>query len=170
MKVINLVGGPGCGKSTTAAGLFYELKRRDYSVELVTEYAKSRVWEDSLRTLNDQIYVFGKQQHMQWKLLGNVDYVITDTSLLFGLIDGGLQVTPAVEELVTEDFKRFDNICYFLKRDGVKFEQSGRIQNLEASEKIDKDLIELMNKHEIPFIEVPSVSAVEDILGQLIGK
>ena len=55
MKVINLVGGPGCGKSTTAAGLFYELKRRDYSVELVTEYAKSRVWEDSLRTLNDQI-------------------------------------------------------------------------------------------------------------------
>ena len=165
MKVINLVGGPGCGKSTTAAGLFYELKKRDYSVELVTEYAKSRVWEDSLRTLNDQIYVFGKQHHMQWKLLGNVDYVITDTSLLFGLIYGGLQVTPAFEELVIEDFKRFDNICYFLKRDGVTFAQSGRIQNLEASEKIDKDLIGIMNKHEIPFIEVPSVSAVEVILG-----
>ena len=59
-KIINLFGGPGCGKSTTASGIFYELKKRGYECELSPEFAKDKVWEDSLRTLDDQIYIFGK--------------------------------------------------------------------------------------------------------------
>ena len=55
-KIINLFGGPGCGKSTTASGIFYELKKRGYECELSLEFAKDKVWEDSLRTLDDQIY------------------------------------------------------------------------------------------------------------------
>jgi len=39
-KVINLFAGPGAGKSTTAAGLFAEMKRANVDVELVTEYVK----------------------------------------------------------------------------------------------------------------------------------
>ena len=46
MKVINLFGGPGCGKSTTAADLFARMKLRGLSVELVTEYAKDVVWDE----------------------------------------------------------------------------------------------------------------------------
>ena len=40
-KVISFFGSPGTGKSTTSAGLFYEMKNRDISCELVNEYAKS---------------------------------------------------------------------------------------------------------------------------------
>ena len=39
LKVINLYGGPGTGKSTTAAALFALIKREGYNVELVTEFA-----------------------------------------------------------------------------------------------------------------------------------
>ena len=62
MKVINLFGGPGVGKSTTASGLFYEMKKARLEVELVTEYAKDAVWEGRTSLLDDQIYIFAKQQ------------------------------------------------------------------------------------------------------------
>jgi adenylate kinase family enzyme len=39
-KVINLFGGPGCGKSTLAARIFSILKLKDISCELINEYAK----------------------------------------------------------------------------------------------------------------------------------
>jgi len=38
---INFLAGPGAGKSTTTAWIFSELKLRQVSVELVTEYVKS---------------------------------------------------------------------------------------------------------------------------------
>ena len=38
---INFLGGPSSGKSTTAAWLFAQLKDRQASIELVTEYVKA---------------------------------------------------------------------------------------------------------------------------------
>lgn len=37
---VNLYGGPGSGKSTTAAGVVSQLKLLSINAELVTEYAK----------------------------------------------------------------------------------------------------------------------------------
>lgn len=37
LKVINLIAGPGAGKSTTAAGVFSRLKFNDINCELVTD-------------------------------------------------------------------------------------------------------------------------------------
>lgn len=45
-KYINVLGGPGVGKSTTAAYVFSEMKRMGLSVEYVPEVAKDFVWED----------------------------------------------------------------------------------------------------------------------------
>ncbi len=39
-----MFGGPGTGKSTSAAGLFFKMKLAQMEVELVTEYAKDLVW------------------------------------------------------------------------------------------------------------------------------
>ena len=63
MKIINLIGAPGSGKSTTAAGIFYNLKMKGIKCELLTEYAKDRVWEENFMALNDQLYIFAKQNH-----------------------------------------------------------------------------------------------------------
>ena len=38
--IINLIGGPGSGKSTTAAGLFYKLKQMGIDCEMALEFAK----------------------------------------------------------------------------------------------------------------------------------
>ena len=39
-KIINLFGGPGIGKSTQAAGLYYEMKKLNMNVEMPYEFPK----------------------------------------------------------------------------------------------------------------------------------
>jgi len=47
MLVVNLFGAPGAGKSTGAAYIFSQLKMAGINAELVTEFAKDKVWEES---------------------------------------------------------------------------------------------------------------------------
>ena len=66
MRVINLFGGPGAGKSTTAAGLFFFMKSDssfDKSVELVTEFAKDLTYAERFKELqgDNQLYITSKQ-------------------------------------------------------------------------------------------------------------
>ena len=43
--VVNLFGVPGAGKSTGAAYIFSKLKLVGINAELITEFAKDKVWE-----------------------------------------------------------------------------------------------------------------------------
>ncbi len=61
MKVINMFGAAGAGKSTNSAGLAYELKKDGFKVELVTEFAKELCITKSEHLLENQIWVFGNQ-------------------------------------------------------------------------------------------------------------
>ena len=42
--VVNLYGAPGSGKSTGAAYIFAKLKMLGVNCELITEFAKDKVW------------------------------------------------------------------------------------------------------------------------------
>ena len=59
-KVINLFGGPGAGKSTIAAGLFYNMKIAGYNVERADEWIKDKVYEGTKYPFKDQLYTFAK--------------------------------------------------------------------------------------------------------------
>ena len=61
MILINLFGAPGAGKSTGAAYIFSKLKMHGINAELVTEFAKDKVWEESKEVLNNKEKIFGKQ-------------------------------------------------------------------------------------------------------------
>lgn len=62
--IVNLFDVPGSGKSTGAAYLFYKLKSAGVNAELVTEFAKDKVWEDSEIVFENQAYLFGRQPFM----------------------------------------------------------------------------------------------------------
>ena len=80
--VINLFGGSGCGKSTTAALLFANMKLGGLHVELVREYAKYWAWNDRKVREWDQLYLLGKQSAYESMLYGTVDYIVTDSPIL----------------------------------------------------------------------------------------
>ena len=83
--IVNLFGGPGTGKSTTAAGVFAKLKMQNINCELVQEFAKHVVWRGNFTTLNNQLYIFAKQHDRLFHLKDKVDIIITDSPTIMGL-------------------------------------------------------------------------------------
>ena len=142
--IVNLYGGPGSGKSTTCAGVFERLKLKGINCEMATEYAKDKVWEESFKTLDDQIYVFGKQLHKINRLLGKVEVIITDSPLLFSIVYDK-EKNEKFKELVIDQYKRMDNWDYYIRRDN-HFEQAGRMQNLQESKQLDRLIFDILNE------------------------
>jgi hypothetical protein len=87
MLVVNLFAGPGAGKSTMAASVFADLKRRGVCAELVTEFAKDLTWEGNQRALECQPYVFGQQLWRMQRLRDRgVEVIVTDSPLLLSTV------------------------------------------------------------------------------------
>jgi nicotinamide riboside kinase len=153
MKVINVIAGPGTGKSTLASGLYHEAKRRGWNVELVTEVAKDLVWEGRTCALSNQAYVFGRQVQRIHRLEGQVDYVITDSPFLLSAIYAPEDYPPEWETVVVKLWKRYDNVVALLER-GPWFDDRGRVHNLQASLEIDRRIAVLLDKHDITHTQV----------------
>jgi hypothetical protein len=152
-KVINLFAGPGAGKSTTAAGLFHELKCRDIKCELVTEYAKDMTYEKRQNILSDQLYILAKQNRRLSRLVGHVDYIITDSPLLLGLAYVPGDYYSSFEPLVTEIFESYDNQNIVLLR-RKKYQAYGRNQTEEQAIEKDNLIFDLV-MHKYPTMCIP---------------
>ena len=153
MKVINVIAGPGAGKSTLASGLYHEAKRRGWSVELVTEVAKDLVWEGRHCALSNQAYVFGRQIQRLHRLIGQVDYVITDSPILLSAIYAPEDYPKEWEQVVVELWKHYENFVGFLGR-GPWFDDRGRVHSLEDSLEVDRRIAVLLAKHNITYTQV----------------
>lgn len=147
--VVNFFGGPGAGKSTTAAAVFAECKRRGLVAELVTEYAKDRVWEGAYRTLRNQIYVFGKQHHRVWRVADRVDVVITDSPPLLSL-HYGEGMSAAFHNLVLEEHRRFRSLNVLLRR-AKPYAPVGRVQTEDQARAIDGEVRALLEGNGIAY-------------------
>lgn len=155
--VVNLFAGPGAGKSTMAANIFAELKWVGVTVEMALEYAKELVWEERFATLENQIYVFGKQLHRINRLVGKVDVIITDSPLLLSSIYKPDDISQSFDKLVLEEFNKFNNVNYFIER-RKPFNQKGRLQTEEQAKEKDKEIKEFLNKHFVFFHTIPGDS------------
>ena len=136
MKVINLFGGPGSGKSTTAAAAFAMMKNMGLRVELVTEYAKDLTYEKG--DLTNQLSILGEQDRRLRRLLGQVDYVVTDSPLLLGLMyASGSFSAPWFTSAALGAFGSYDNVNFLLRR--VKpYATYGRGQTEDEAKVIDE--------------------------------
>lgn len=163
MKVINLFGGPGSGKSTIAAQTFAELKNLGYNCELVREYAKDLTWEKNMTVLDNQIFIFANQHHRQWILKNQVDFLITDSPLILSLVYGN--TSSEFQKFVLSEFNRFNNINIMLKR-VHSFNQVGRNEDEETCKKLDVTIKETLinNNLNIDLYTNGNKEAISDIL------
>lgn len=155
--VVNLYGGPGTGKSTCMADIFAKLKWNGINSEMTPEFAKEKVWEESIKVLDDQIYVFGKQLHKMRKLIGKVDVIITDSPLLFSIMYDTMK-NEHLKNLVLDVYKEFNNFDILLKRE-KPFEQAGRLQNEEKARGLDTQIETILNEHAGGFLTFPANKA-----------
>lgn len=129
LKVINLYGAPGAGKSTTAAGLFNLMKGLGYRVELVTEFAKDLTYSHDDMRLGNQLVILAEQDFRIRRLVGQVDWVITDSPLPLGIA----YMTPEYEGWLTATiwaaFARYENYHVLVERGSKPYEEYGRNQD-----------------------------------------
>lgn len=158
LKVINLLGSPGQGKSTVRSGVFWLMKTYGMSVEEVSEYAKYLVLSGRTWQLGaDQMYVFAKQHHKQLVLKGQYEYAVTDSPLMLCDFYAPRPYFDNFSGLVRDTFDSFENINFFLSRDldNAPFEDGGRLHNREASKRVEEDMRNFLAKKNIPYIDVP---------------
>ena len=146
--VVNLIAAPGTGKSTIAAGIFEKLKWNNVNAELVTEFAKDKVWEENPAPFKDggQLYLLGKQFYRMHRCRDNVDVIVTDSPLCLASYDLRQIHDPQVitdvksfDNIVKNLIDSFDNMNFFLNRK-KKYNPKGRFQTEEESDKIAAEL------------------------------
>ena len=84
-KVINICGAPCSGKSSLAAHLFSDFKSRGLNCELVTEAAKTVIYEKTKHKIWNQPLIFGEQLQGILRVIDEVDFVITDSPIILGI-------------------------------------------------------------------------------------
>lgn len=175
-KVINLFGGPGVGKSTIANGLVYHLRLSGKSVELVSEYAKDVTYEGTHALLENQLHIFSEQYRRQSRLLGKVDYIVTDSPLLLSCVY--LDFYQSKKQSFKNDyitltkyffsgtFAQFNNLNFYIERT-VAYDNRGRNETYVEAKKIDKNIRDLLESSYIDYDKVTSMDGMEYILRYL---
>lgn len=147
------MSGPCSGKSTTAAWLFSELKIRDISIELVTEFVKS--WASVRRNINkfDQIYLFAKQLQYEYRFLSaDVKNIVTDSPLILSCIYSDfyypeLKLGEKLLPIIKEYESVYPSVNIYLNRSDKKYNTDGRYQTYLQAVEIDNLVKDFMQKH-----------------------
>jgi len=149
--VVNLISGPGTGKSIITARLFEKLKLKYISCDISMEYIKRKLREKALKVIESQIYIFGKQQFQLFTMKDEVEVIITDSPIILSAIYDKTKC-PHLRALILKEFKSYNNMTYFIERDPkAKYEQEGRYQDLKGAKKVDKKVKKFMDDHKIPY-------------------
>lgn len=168
MIIVNLFGVPGAGKSTGAAYIFSQLKMKGINAELITEFAKDKVWENNEKVFKNQMYLFGKQSFRISRVEDEVDVIITDSPLLLSIF---YNQNPVLGEnfnnLVSDVFNSYNNINYLVTR--IKpYNPAGRHQSEEESKALEEPMVKLLTDWGVDFMDIPGETkgydrVVEDI-------
>jgi hypothetical protein len=142
--VVSLFGGPGCGKSTLAAELFAEYKKRGKSVELVHEWVKGWAWRGTPpKDHVDALYILAKQARAEATVYGKVETIITDSPLGLcpvyeQLYNPGSSLIETTFRLMEQEnrMKGLEGINIFVSR-RHNYVAEGRFEAEDAAKKVD---------------------------------
>lgn len=175
MLVVNLFGVPGAGKSVGAAYIFAQLKMRGINAELVTEFAKDKVWENNSKVFKNQCYLFGKQSFRLSRCKNEVDVIVTDSPLPLSIFYNSDPVLgEPFNQTVMNVFNSYDNMNYLLLRT-KPYNPKGRFQTEEESDALKQPMIDLLKNRDIAYVERNGEvegyeSIVSDIIDRLVEK
>ena len=158
MKVINLFGGPGIGKSCVSAGIFYELKKRGQNSELVPEFVKDLIYSKRMQEIGSPEYIFAQQNQRLHRLRENVEWAVIDSPLLFT----NIYIRPDypgsihLKHFVYEMYQSYSNINILLIRNNdISYkEDEGRIHNHQEAIQKDQEILTMLESYNIPYFPI----------------
>jgi nicotinamide riboside kinase len=150
--LVEFLGGAGCGKSTVSSFLYASLKMAGVECEFVPEYAKRITWEKRYHILEQQMYISGKQNKMYKEVEDDVDVIITDTSLLLGLM---YAVPPydLLHDVIISLHNSYDYMCVCLERT-TKYNPKGRNETEHEAKIIDNKIEQLLIDEDVNYQKI----------------
>ena len=169
MIIVNLFGVPGAGKSTGAAYIFSQLKMRGINAELITEFAKDKVWENNEKVFKNQLYLFGKQSFRISRVQDEVDVIVTDSPLLLSIF---YNKTPILGEhfnyVVYDVFNSYNNMNYLIHRT-KPYNPSGRMQTEEESNALAQPMVDLLTNWNVPYSNISGdIDGYDQIVSEVL--
>ena len=173
-KVINIIGGPGCEKSLFTAAIILHLHLHHKSVELIPDYAKSLVWQKDYEALRNQ-YKIAQQQFQMLELLdGQVQFLVTESSLPQTLYynefypDNICDVGKTRKQIL-DWYKQHKNINIMVERGERKYVHTGRFQDEEQAKEVDRGLRALLRREGIAYTPLkPDLEAINAFAASLL--
>jgi len=174
MLIVNLFGAPGAGKSTGAAYIFSMLKMRNINADLVTEFAKEKLYEETKKPFRNQAYMFGNQYFRLSAMEGKADVAITDSPLLIYLYyNKGGALGEEFSAMVDKVFKSYDSLNYFVLRD-FPYNPQGRFQTEQESDAMIEPMRALLREHDVEYKTIKGSidgydTVIEDVFAKMAG-
>lgn len=169
MVVVNLFGVPSAGKSTGAAYIFSQLKLNGINAELITEFAKDKVWENNTEVFKNQAYLFGKQSYRMSRCKDKVDVIVTDSPLPLSIFyNKDTVLGEDFNKTVMNVFNSYNNLNYLLLR--VKpYNPIGRHQTEKESDALKQPMVDLLQDRNIKYTEHNgSIEGYEEIISDVL--
>lgn len=156
MKIINLWGGPGSGKTTLAYYLAYRFKQAGFRAELVGEAAREIIYDrnpgvTAAQLIDNQLLITGLQAERVKRLERHgIEVAISDSPLRMGLLyvqehDMRWALQSAIEAF-NKDFQHQYNVL--VQRTRGKYDKESRAQTESEAIKLDKK-IEALIGHQL---------------------
>lgn len=167
MIVLNYYGGPAVGKSYQSAVSYTLLKKKGYRVELVGEYAKELIYEQSLVNIHDQLYLFAEQSHRLRRLdRSGIEIAVCDSPLLLNIIYNKSEDASIFNQMVIAEDKKYTNFNYLITRNKRFYVNTDRIHSYKESIEKDDEIKLLLDAYSIKYYNLnwqDETKPVEDI-------
>lgn len=163
-----MVAGPGAGKSAASLLLAGHMKARGMKVEYVREIPKDMVWDNrggppDVSLFTEQDYVLALQNNLFRRMLSHdIDYVVTDTSMLLGLIYKADWYPKSFDQFLLDVHASYNNITFYVGRGDIPYVQDGRNENQQEARTKDSESLMVLYQYNIPFHTVVQKNGVYD--------
>ena len=162
--LVNIFGGPGCGKSTMAAGLKYRLGLQGINAEIAHEWVKEVIYAgDNPRTYPPSEILHQSTRRIE-RLTDKVDVIICDSPILMIAIYNKDVQAIAIEATHTHNLQQWwepKPVNILLTRHEGAFDQRGRVHSYEESLKVDEECMNALCGTETEFTITMSLNTIE---------
>lgn len=180
-KLIMVMGPPASGKSTLAAEVHTELKKKGLNSAFVVEAATDFIAEYGVpNSPQDQMIIFYKQLNREKMFLESKDYIICDSSSILNyfyfrslypnkLSNKDVASINHMQKEILKHINLVDNIFFVpaidtKTDDGIRFHQTSEIKKLE---RWIKSYLEMENINHTDLTQIKMSDRVEFILKQI---
>ena len=173
-KVINIIGGPGCGKSMFSAAIVLFLHLHAKTVETIPDHAKALVWQRNFEVLKNQYFIAQRQFEMLNLLDGQVQFLVTESSLPQTLYynenyEPNICDVAKTRAQILAWHGMYDNINILVERGDKRYVRAGRLQEEEQARAIDLGLRSLLDREGIAYTTLaPDITAINAFATSLL--